>query len=118
MCGPEVGHRTRGKRTLIIIRSTLTEPKMALAGATLEISFARFNKERALSCHFWRRTQALMQIGGNFVTTCLVQTVPPDQDSVLVVEDLSELHMVDRSLVFLAIIYHQCPQGARLEGPI
>ena len=78
---------------------------MALAGATLEISFARFNKERALSYHFcrweftsmvklqvvarencvarklWRRTQALMQIGGNFVITCLVQTVPPDQDN-------------------------------------
>ena len=33
---------TGRKRTLIIVRRTLTEPKTAFAGVILEISFARF----------------------------------------------------------------------------
>ena len=33
---------TGRKHTLIIVRRTLTEPKTAFAGVTLEISFARF----------------------------------------------------------------------------
>ena len=44
---------------MIIVRRTLTEPNMALAGVALEISFARFmasmaafSKERALSRRF------------------------------------------------------------------
>ena len=34
--------QNRMKRTLTIVNTTLTEPKTALAGVTLEISFARF----------------------------------------------------------------------------
>jgi len=32
----------KGERTLTMVRTTLTEPKTALAGVMLEISFARF----------------------------------------------------------------------------
>ena len=38
---PKIDYRTR-KRTLIIVRRTLAEPKTALAGVMLEISFVRF----------------------------------------------------------------------------
>ena len=52
---------TRRKLTLIIVRTTLTEPKTAFAGVILEISFARFmasmtafNVETTLSRSFGR----------------------------------------------------------------
>jgi hypothetical protein len=39
--------QNRRKRTLIIVSRTLTEPKTALAGVTLETSFARFKASMA-----------------------------------------------------------------------
>ena len=44
------GRQIKAKRkpTLIVVRRTLTEPKMALAGVTLAVSFARFKASMAV----------------------------------------------------------------------
>lgn len=62
ICEPKARHRRiEEKATLIIVKTALTEPNTALAGAMPEISFARFrdstamfNEERTLSCPFGR----------------------------------------------------------------
>ena len=61
--------RGRGKRTLIIVSRTLTDPKTAFAGVTLDTSFARFiasiavfNAERAPSRRFgWREFESMAE---------------------------------------------------------
>ena len=68
-----------GKRTLIIVSRTPTEPKTALAGVILETSFARFtasiaifNKERASSRRFCRwESASMVETRGSWEKTAL-----------------------------------------------
>jgi len=76
MCEPGWGapSRKRMERTLIIVRRTLTVPKTALAGVTLETSFARFrasmaifSEERAPPCPLGRwESVAMVEIPGRY----------------------------------------------------
>ena len=84
--------RGRGRRTLIIVSRMLTDPKTALAGVTLDTSFARFiasmavfNAERAPSCRFgWWEFESMAKTRGRRVKAGWWQTVrkvpSPDKD--------------------------------------
>ena len=81
---PETQHCRIGKHTLIMTRSALVVPKTALAGAILEISFARFrtsiaasNKEMALPRpeSGRRKFEAGVDIGGSCGRRCGTQAI-------------------------------------------